>query len=56
MWDALNLATGLVILVVVIVLATYATWLFVVRLRAGDRTLKSFGRWLLDLWDAIAGI
>jgi hypothetical protein len=37
-------------------MAIYVTFLFFRRLRGGDRSLKSFGAWLRDLFDAVSGL
>ena len=52
----LNIAATLLILAVVVGLIALSTWLFVERLRAGDRIPRSFGRWLLDVLDTISGV
>lgn len=39
-----------------LVVALYATWLFVSRIRRGKSKPKSFLRWVRDLWDAVSGL
>lgn len=36
--------------------ALYATFLFVRRVRQGDKGLRSFGVWLRDLFDVTSGL
>jgi len=56
MWVALKLFADVAILVLVASLIVFVTWLFVERLRAGERAPRSFGRWLVDVWDVISGL
>lgn len=44
---------GIAVFALGIWLFLYATWLFIARLRAGDRPAKSFKLWLRDLLDLI---
>ena len=37
-------------------LALYVTFRFVRRLRQGERSLRSFGAWLRDLFDVASGL
>jgi hypothetical protein len=34
----------------------YVTFLFLSRLQDGDRSVKSFGAWLRDLFDVVSGL
>jgi hypothetical protein len=37
-------------------LTLYVTFVFVRRWRQGDRSLRSFGAWLRDLFDVVSGL
>ncbi len=47
---------GLLIVVFVVVLILFATWLFLNKLRRRKSPTKSFFRWLLDLYDITLGL
>jgi hypothetical protein len=56
METALSVLVALVYLVLFLFLAAYATWLFLVRLRAKESPPKSFLRWLRDLFELALGL
>lgn len=49
----IDILIGIVVFCLGIFLFLYATWLFIARLRAGERTGKSFKLWLRDLLDLV---
>ena len=52
----MSIVVGLLFAILIAFLALYATWLFVVRLRAKESIPKSFFRWLRDLFDLASGL
>ena len=52
----MSIVIGVLLAVVVAILALYATWLFVSRIRAKESVPKSFFRWLRDLFDLASGL
>lgn len=48
-----SMLIGVVIFFLGTLLFLYASWLFIARLRAGERPAKSFKLWLRDLLDLI---
>ena len=49
----IDLLIGVAVFFLGILLFLYATWLFIARLRAGERPAKSFKLWLRDLLDIV---
>jgi hypothetical protein len=52
----LSILIGLIVFATFLLLVTYVTWLFRVRLRAKESPPKTFLRWLRDLFDLAHGL
>jgi hypothetical protein len=52
----MSIVIGIALAALVALLALYATWLFVSRLRARESVPKTFLRWLRDLFDLASGL